>query len=642
MRRLLRLFNDLPIARKLFLASAIPVLTVVLLSLVTYRSVETFSDDEGELNKIYLAQRLAAEYLRLVVDLETGFRGFVLTGQERYLYPYRTAQDHIRNVGVSLEDKVQEDKDMQRYFSKVQSLVAQLITEKEALIEAVKAGHAENARRYIEEGRGRRLMLDIRESMARFDQLGREALNVRLSKLSQDRSAMLFVILGGGILALILMLFTLHLIARSITGPLVTLAKAVGSSPVGLVPTVAVMDRRDEIGNLTQVIHTMSDQIREHLAAVERSEAEQRSLNQDLSASEAKYRSLVDLAPFGIFLTKGVTITFSNRYNRVLAGLNPDEEGDPEAFRQRIHPEDRERVTAEFARAAEEGQPYETVFRFLHKDGTVRKVLSRRIPIQQEPGRPAVYQGFNIDITPLDQMQTRLSRAERLATLGQVAAGIAHEIRNPLVGIGSNASLLLDEFEPSDARRSEIELILKETRRLDRIVNQIIDYARPREPAPAVFGLGDLIEESLKLMEAPIAAKRIAVTSTIAPALEPLHADRDQLKQVLLNLIQNAVDALPENGALTLSAMASPRGDERGVSVAVTDTGHGIRAEELPHVFEPFFTSGKHKGTGLGLAICRNIIEAHGGDIQLISEPGKGTNARVWLPLVQQPRVGDF
>lgn len=642
MRRLLRLFNDLPIARKLFLASVIPVLTVILLSLVTYRSVETFSEDEGELNKIYLAQRLAAEYLRLVVDLETGFRGFVLTGQEKYLYPYRTAQDHIRDVGVSLEDKVQEYKDLQTYLSKVQSLVAQLIAEKDALIQAVKTGHAENARRYIEEGRGRMLMLEIRAGMARFDQLGREALNARLSKLSQDRSAMLLVILGGGILALILMVFTLHLIARSITGPLVTLVKAVGSSPGGLVPTVAVMDRRDEIGNLTHVIHRMSDQIREHLAAVERSEAEQRSLNQNLSASEAKYRSLVDLAPFGIFLAKGFTITFSNRYNRVLAGLNPDEEGDPEAFRQRIHPEDRERVTMEFARAADAGKPYETVFRFLHKDGTVRKVLSRRIPIQQEPGQPVVYQGFNIDITPLDQMQTRLSRAERLATLGQVAAGIAHEIRNPLVGIGSNASLLLDEFEPSDARRSEIELILKETRRLDRIVNQIIDYARPRELAPVVFGLGDLIEESLKLMEAPIAAKRIAVTSMIAPALEPLHADRDQLKQVLLNLIQNAVDALPENGALGLSAMESLRGHERGIAIAVTDTGHGIRAEELPHVFEPFFTSGKHKGTGLGLAICRNIVEAHSGDIQLISEPGKGTSARVWLPLVQQPRVGDF
>ena len=106
MRRLLKLFSDLPIARKLLLASVIPVLTVISLSIVTYRSVENFSEDESELNTLYLSQRLAAEYLRLVVDLETGFRGFVITKHEKYLYPYRTAQDHIQAVGISLDEQV--------------------------------------------------------------------------------------------------------------------------------------------------------------------------------------------------------------------------------------------------------------------------------------------------------------------------------------------------------------------------------------------------------------------------------------------------------------------------------------------------------------------------------------------------------
>ena len=99
--------------------------------------------------------------------------------------------------------------------------------------------------------------------------------------------------------------------------------------------------------------------------------------------------------------------------------------------------------------AVAEGEPYETVFRFLHADGTVRKVLSRRIPIRDHSGQVVMYQGFNVDITALDLMQSRLRRAERLATLGQVAAGIAHEIRNPLVGIGSTTSLLLDDTDPN-------------------------------------------------------------------------------------------------------------------------------------------------------------------------------------------------
>ena len=121
----------------------------------------------------------------------------------------------------------------------------------------------------------------------------------------------------------------------------------------------------------------------------------------------------------------------------------------PDAFRLGSIHEDRDRVLIEFAEAVRENRPYETIFRFVHKDGTVRKVLSRRIPDSGRAGRTIMYQGFNIDITALDQMQTQLSRSERLATLGQVAAGIAHEIRNPLVGIGSTTSLLLDDATPT-------------------------------------------------------------------------------------------------------------------------------------------------------------------------------------------------
>lgn len=639
MRVLLQFLSDLPIARKLFLASVIPVLTVMVLSTVTYRSVVTFSEDEGELNDIYLAQRLAAEYLRLVVDLETGFRGFVLTKQEKYLYPYRTAQDHIRNVGSSLEEKVQSQQEQRALVAKVQELVKQFVEEKEVLIKDVKSGKQEKARHYIEESRGRQIMLKIREEMARFDHLEHDVLNTRLAKLYQDRNTMLAVILGGGLFALVLMVSTLHVIARSITGPLAALAKAVGSSPVGLVPTVPVMDRKDEIGNLTRVMHAMGAQIGDHLAVVEKSETELRALNHDLSASESKYRSLVDHAPFGIFTTKGMAMVFSNRYNRVLAGLNPDEEGDPEAIRSAFHPEDRDRVLSEFAKAVKEGRPYETVFRFLHKDGTLRKVLSRRIPIKATDGHVVMYQGFNVDITALDQMQTRLSRSERLATLGQVAAGIAHEIRNPLVGIGSTASLLVEDTDVKDPRRADLEVILRETRRLDRIVNQIIEYARPRELAPVLFSFSDLVQEVLKLLDASLAHKALNVTCAIPPTLSQVHADRDQIKQVLLNVFQNAVEASGEGGALSAAVCPFARNLDPGIVMTMKDQGPGIPPEDLPHVFEPFFTRGKHRGTGLGLAICRNIIDAHGGDIQLTSVVGKGTTARLWLPLRQQPRL---
>ena len=633
---LTRLFNDLPIGRKLLLVSFIPLTALILLSAVTYESVQTVERDEEQLNRLYLTQRSAAQYMRLTVDLETSFRGYVLTRQSPYLRPFRTAQEGIFSVGEELTRMVSDEIPHRSHFLEVQSLVKQLIIEKVDLIEAAKRGYPEKALQYIEEGRGRTIMVRIRELMVTFDQLEQQRVVARLNQLSQDRTATLMVILVGGILTLGLVASTLYLIARSIAGPLVSLAKAVGSSPTGSLSTIPVLERRDEIGYLTRVMHRMGVQIQSHLEQVEYSEAALRVLNDNLSASESKYRGLVDNAPFGIFTTKGTEITFSNRYNQTLAGLDPDHVTDPATFRQWIHPEDQERVVSEFAHAVANVQPYETVFRFLHVNGSVRMVLSRRIPLKQGTTHTPFYIGFNIDITALDQMQTRLSRAERLATLGQVAAGIAHEIRNPLVGIGSNAFLLLDEFDKSDPRHADLEMIWKETKRLDRIVNQIVDYARPRELAPVLCPLNDLIDDVVKLLDSTITAKHLTLTRSISPTLTRLHADQDQIKQVLLNVIQNAIDASHEGTAIDVTAFELPRGQTAGIVVKVTDHGVGIPDNALTHVFEPFFTSGKRQGTGLGLAICRNIIESHGGDIQVTSEIGKGASVRIWLPLRQE------
>jgi PAS domain S-box-containing protein len=637
--RIVRFFNNLPIERKLLLTSVIPLIALVLLTVLTYRGVRTFADDEEQLNRVYLTQRTASEYMRLVLELNSGFRGYAMTRQDGFLEPYRLAHDHIGNVGDQLEDLLRDHAPQAGIVREVQRLVKSLMREKDTLIQGARKGHSAEAIHYVEEGRGRALMLQIREHMTRFDHLEQAALNDALANMNEARTSMTSNILGGIILALSLMMFALHLIARSITAPLVTLAKSVRSKSGFSPPNVAVLDRGDELGQLTQVMSAMSEQVRHDFLKLRQSEADLLSLNRDLAASESKYRNLVDHAPFGIFTTNGMVVTFSNRYNRVLAGLDPNQESDPETFRQRIHPEDQDRVLTEFAEAVKEDKPYETIFRFLHQDGTVRKILSRRIPIRDEQNRLIMYQGFNIDITALDRMQTQLSRAERLATLGQVAAGIAHEIRNPLVGIGSTASLLRDEIASSDPRRTDLDVILNETRRLDRIVNQIIDYARPRELAPVVFNFVDIVQEVLKLSDASIAAKRLTVKTALHPMLPALQADRDQMKQVLLNVVQNAIEAMGTEGTLSITASESQRIAEQGMVVTVTDTGAGISAQDLVHVFQPFFTTGKSKGTGLGLAICRNIIDAHAGDIQLTSHPGQGTTVRIWLPLRQQPRL---
>lgn len=634
--KVLRLFIDLPIEKKLLLVSVIPILTLVILSIITYKSVQTFAQDEDRLNQVYHIQTTAAEYLRLIVDLETGFRGFVLTQDPKFLKPYYAAKQRVLQVGKSLGQMVSIDREQHVQIEKAQALVQQLMEDKERLIERIKQGHSVDALQYIESGKGRSIMLNIREDLAHFDHREVELLRNTLSRTSKDRTFLLGVIVGGGSLAFLPMVFALRLLARSITGPLVTLAKTVENRPGQTVPEVAVLDRGDEIGDLTRVMHDMSQQIRDYIKQITKSETELRSLNIDLSASESKYRGIVDHAPFGIFTAKKEKIIFCNRHNWILAGRDPDAPLAPETIWEAIHPDDRRQTLQSFSEATEQGIPFERVFRFLHPNGAVRKILSRAIPIRNERGEEVLYQGFNIDITALEQMREHLNRAERLATLGQVAAGIAHEIRNPLVGIGSTTSLLMEDLPEEDSKRVDLKTILKETRRLDRIVTQIVEYAKPRELILSSFEMPVLIEETVHLLQEPLDQKSIKVFYSFSPTLPPLQGDRDQIKQVILNGVQNAIEAMQPNGELRIEIVEELREGDKGLCTTIQDNGKGIAPEDLLKIFDPFFTTGKRQGTGLGLAICRNIIEAHRGDIQAKSKPGAGTILSIWLPLSLQ------
>ena len=628
------LFNNLPIHHKLLLISTIPLASLILLSIVTYNNLQTFSQDEERLNHLYLTQKAAAEYMRRVVDVETGFRGYVLTEDTRYLKPFQEAVVALRGAAQELRERLSEDR--QHHFKDAEAIVSRFVSDKEELVREFQSGRKEIVFRYIKEERGPKLMSEFRDWMEQLDRFEEQRALDEFAQMSQDRTATLLAILGGGLLAFLVTICALYLIARSIAVPLVNLSEAVASSSSALCPTIPVLDRNDEIGGLTRVMQKMGQQVQDHFEQVVKSEMSLRKLNQDLSASESRYRGLVDHAPIGIFTTRGMEVTFSNRHNQVLAGLNPDEQVDPATFRKRIHPEDIDRVLSEFSQAVKACRKCELIFRFVHTDGSVLTILSRRVPIADFDSPNPIYVGFNIDITALDAMQSRLSRTEKLATLGQVAAGIAHELRNPLVGIGSTASLLLDDFEKSDPRRAEIDVILHETRRMDRIVNQIVEYARPRKLVLARFALSDLINQVVKLLSEPLKAKQLTVRTFIPPGADHLDADRDQLEQVLLNVIDNSIDATPRNGlAIHITARQAFHHEQPGIMVQVKDAGKGIPLDVLSRVFEPFFTSGKPRGTGLGMAICKNIIERHRGDIHMTSAVGEGTVTSIWLPLSQ-------
>jgi PAS domain S-box-containing protein len=627
-----KIFDDLPILPKLLLIPAIPFISLLIFSVLTYEDVQTFMQDEERLTQLYLAQNHAAQYMRSVADLETAFLGYVISENDRYLRRFQEGLATIEESGKKLETQLLSDQ--QQSFEDLRAMVRRSLADKNALIEEMPLGARTKAFVYVQEGRSREVMVEIRKWMAAYEQQQQQIAQQELTRLAYDRSWARFVVLVGGFVTLCLVIVTLALIAHSIATPLAALSKVVGSRPEDVIPLIPVFDRKDEIGDLTRVMSGMSLQIRRVLQEVQSSETALKKLNAHLSASETKYRGLVDHAPFGIFMTKGLRVTFSNRYNQQLAGLDPEQEVEPATFRQRIHPEDRDRFLMTFSQAVNEGRPCETIFRFLHDDGSVRTILSRQVPIMELESSDAVYVGFNVDITTLGNLQDRLRRAEQLAMLGQVAAGIAHELRNPLVGIGSTARVLLDEVEPGDPKRGEIEVILSETRRLDRIVSQIVDYARPRRLALTRIDLNRITNEVTEILGPRLESKHLTIKTTISPMISEICADRDQLRQVLMNAIDNAIDATPDGGApVEITAHELFREERPGLVIQVRDGGLGISADLLPNVFQPFMTFGKRHGTGLGLAICKNIIEAHDGDIYMTSEIGKGTIVGIWLPL---------
>jgi signal transduction histidine kinase len=227
-------------------------------------------------------------------------------------------------------------------------------------------------------------------------------------------------------------------------------------------------------------------------------------------------------------------------------------------------------------------------------------------------------------------LETRMEQGERLAVVGNMAAAVAHELRNPLNAVSMGMQRLRAEFEP--APREEyvrmVDLVLGEVRRLNTIVEEFLSLARPMPLKHEPVVVTALVEEVLALVEPQARGTGITVRREISPGLPVVQADRDRIKQVLLNLALNAIQAMPSGGTLTLSAAAAGG----RLTVAATDTGSGIAADLLPRIFEPYLTT-KAEGLGLGLAIARRIVEAHGGGISAASDPGRSTTVRFWLPL---------
>ena len=255
-------------------------------------------------------------------------------------------------------------------------------------------------------------------------------------------------------------------------------------------------------------------------------------------------------------------------------------------------------------------------------------------------GQPLVVLALFHDLDSARKLERRIRRLERLANIGTLSAGVAHEIKNALVAIKSFADLLAQ-------RNQEVEmtsLISREAKRIDSLVNQLLKFAGPAKPAFAAVSLHEVIDHSLRLVQHQLKVRKIQLVRALDAGIDQVQGDAKQLEQALINLLLNAVEAIDEIGTLTVAtelvvatehiSRSEPKAQKEQIQVSIKDTGSGIPPELSTHLFVPFMTT-KSEGTGLGLAITARIIQEHRGRIMVESEVNKGTTFKIMFPVTR-------
>lgn len=222
----------------------------------------------------------------------------------------------------------------------------------------------------------------------------------------------------------------------------------------------------------------------------------------------------------------------------------------------------------------------------------------------------------------------QVKRADRLSAIGQLAASLAHEIRNPLASIDGAANLIESPQTSEDVRKGSLAIIHKEIQRLNRLLTNLLDFARPRKPQFQAVEPGLLIDAIINLVEHTAQQRGISLVKQVAPSLPAFEGDPEQMKQVILNLAINAVQAMDAPGEVVLSA----RQKESAILISVRDHGAGVDDEHLDHIFDPFFTT-KEAGTGLGLSVVHQIVTRHGGVVTTERNPDGGMTFTLLIPL---------
>jgi two-component system NtrC family sensor kinase len=274
---------------------------------------------------------------------------------------------------------------------------------------------------------------------------------------------------------------------------------------------------------------------------------------------------------------------------------------------------------------------------YVRQDGAVIEGNLSAAIIYDSSGKEIATVGSFVDLKErlemeraLRRTQEQLLQSEKLAAMGRLTSQIAHELNNPLYGIMNTLELLKTEISPESKRRKVLEMALSETVRLSDLLRNMLSFSKPDQEEKQAVDLNTVVDEILLLHEKQLQEHDIKIKTSFAQTLPQISASKDQLRQVFLNLVANARDAMPEGGTLGVTTAADPE----NVRIEIADTGIGIKEEHLKKIFDSFFTTKDSvKGVGLGLSVCYGFIKDHGADIQVKSKVDSGTTFTITFPI---------
>jgi PAS domain S-box-containing protein len=353
------------------------------------------------------------------------------------------------------------------------------------------------------------------------------------------------------------------------------------------------------------------------------------SLNEALDL-EARFRQdVIESVPLGVVAIdrEGQILAWNRSAEEILATPRAaalakpiDEVGGPEGWHEAL---------LRVLRHGGTEEPSEHIVR--REGGSTIPVEVNAAPLRDAEGRTRGAVATLTDLSNLRSMEERIRQLDRLAALGRFASSVAHEIRNPLTGIATGVEYLSRGFPEGDERRNDVQFILREVSRLNSIIQDLLSATRPRMLTLGPVSVVDVTGRAIQTLGPSIQEGGVQIRLEGADHWPKVLADTDQLLQVILNLIQNAVQAMGDGGEVAIHARPIGNPPTSRVEIEISDTGAGIEPEHLPHLFEPFYTT-RPKGTGLGLFVAHGIVQRHGGSIEVVSAPGRGTRFRILLP----------